>query len=98
MPGTTLTIRGGFERGPLERTPRNVALWELAREVGAEMGLELEQAAVGGGPDGNLTSAYTATLDGLGRGGDGAPARHEHVVISKMVERSALLAALLMRA
>lgn len=97
LPGTTLTIRGGFERGPLERTPRNVALWELAREVGAEMGLALEQAAVGGGSDGNLTSAYTATLDGLGPVGDGAHARHEHVVISKMAERAALLAALLMK-
>ncbi|HRO25373.1 MAG TPA: M20 family peptidase, partial [Promineifilum sp.] len=45
----------------------------------------------------NLTSLHTATLDGLGPVGDGAHARHEHVVISKMVERSALLAALLMK-
>jgi len=97
LPGTTLTIHGGFERGPLERTPRNVALWELARQTGAEMGLALEQAAVGGGSDGNLTSAHTATLDGLGPVGDGAHARHEHVLISKMIERGALLAALLMK-
>ncbi len=96
-PGTTLTISGGFERGPLERTPRNVALWQLARQVGAEMGLALEETAVGGGSDGNLTSAYTATLDGLGPVGDGAHARHEHVVIAKMVERAALLAGLLLR-
>ena len=97
LPGTTLTIDGGFERGPLERTPRNVALWELAQQTGAEMGLALEQAAVGGGSDGNLTSAHTATLDGLGPVGDGAHARHEHVLISKMIERGALLAALLMK-
>ena len=97
LPGTTLEIRGGFDRPPLERTPRNVALWELARATGAEMGLELEEAAVGGGSDGNLTSLYTATLDGLGPVGDGAHARHEHVIIPKLVERSALLAALMMR-
>ena len=96
-PGTTLTVTGGFERGPLERTPRNVALWETAREVGAAMGLALEETAVGGGSDGNLTSAYTATLDGLGPVGDGAHARHEHVVISGMIERAALLAGLLLR-
>lgn len=96
-PGTTLTVSGGFERGPLERTPRNVALWQLARQVGAEMGLALEETAVGGGSDGNLTSAHTATLDGLGPVGDGAHARHEYVVISKMVERAALLAGLLLR-
>ena len=95
-PGTTLTVTGGFERGPLERTPRNVALWETAREVGTALGLALEETAVGGGSDGNLTSAYTATLDGLGPVGDGAHARHEHVVISKMVERAALLAGLVM--
>ena len=97
LPGTTLTITGGFDRAPLERTPRNAALWELARETGAEMGLVLEEAAVGGGSDGNLTSAHTATLDGLGPVGDGAHARHEHVIISKMVERSVLLAALMMK-
>lgn len=98
LPGTTLEISGGFERGPLERTPRNVALWELARETAAEMGLAVEEAAVGGGSDGNLTSAFTATLDGLGPVGDGAHARHEHVVIPKMIERTALLAALLLKA
>ena len=96
-PGTSLDINGGFERGPLERTPRNVALWELARATGAEMGLTLTETAVGGGSDGNLTSAHTATLDGLGPVGDGAHARHEHVLISKMIERGALLAALLLK-
>lgn len=97
LEGTTLEITGGFDRPPLERTPRNAALWELAQATGAEMGLALEETAVGGGSDGNLTSPHTATLDGLGPVGDGAHARHEHVVISKMVERSALLAALLMK-
>ncbi len=97
LEGTTLEITGGFDRPPLERTPRNAALWELACETGAEMGLALEETAVGGGSDGNLTSPHTATLDGLGPVGDGAHAHHEHVVISKMVERSALLAALLMK-
>ncbi len=97
LEGTTLEIIGGFDRPPLERTPRNAALWELARDIGAEMGLALEETAVGGGSDGNLTSLHTATLDGLGPVGDGAHARHEHVVISKMIKRSALLAALLMK-
>lgn len=96
LEGATIEITGGFDRPPLERTPRNAALWELTREIGATMGLALEETAVGGGSDGNLTSPFTATLDGLGPVGDGAHARHEHVIISKMVERSALLAALLM--
>jgi glutamate carboxypeptidase len=97
LEGTTLEMTGGFDRPPLERTPRNAALWELARAAGEELGLALEDTAVGGGSDGNLTSLHTATLDGLGPVGDGAHAHHEHVIISKMVERSALLAALLMK-
>lgn len=96
LEGATVEMSGGFDRPPLERTPRNAALWELARETGARMGLALEETAVGGGSDGNLTSPFTATLDGLGPVGDGAHARHEHVLISRMIERSALLAALLM--
>ncbi|MBP9502452.1 MAG: M20 family metallopeptidase [Candidatus Promineofilum sp.] len=97
LAGTTLEITGGFDRPPLERTPRNAALWEMARATGVEMGLALEETAVGGGSDGNLTSPFTATLDGLGPVGDGAHASHEHVIISRMVERSALLAALLLK-
>lgn len=97
IPGTTVAVSGGFDRPPLERTPRNAALWELARSTGAELGLALEGTAVGGASDGNFTSAYTATLDGLGPVGDGAHARHEHLIIPRMPERAALLAALMLQ-
>ena len=60
------------------------------------LGLSLEQGMAGGGSDGNFTSLYTATLDGLGAVGDGAHARHEFLFIEKMIERSALLALLLL--
>lgn len=83
-------------RPPLERTPRNRALWHDAREVGACLGLDLEEGIAGGGSDGCLTSPFTATLDGLGPVGDGAHADHEHVVIDRMPERAALLAGLLL--
>ena len=59
---------------------------------------ELEEAQAGGGSDGNTTSRYTATLDGLGAVGDGAHARHEHLRIGATLERAALLAMLLMQA
>lgn len=96
LPGTRVTITGGFDRPPLERTPANQALWRLAERVGAEFGWTLEQCAVGGGSDGNFTSIHTATLDGLGPVGDGAHAAHEHVVVAELPKRSALLARLLM--
>ena len=60
------------------------------------MGLELEEALAGGGSDGNFTSLYTATLDGLGAVGDGAHARHEYLCLDRTIEHAALLTLLLM--
>jgi glutamate carboxypeptidase len=94
--GTSLEISGGMEAPPLERTPRNRKLWEAAQAAATRLGIEVGEAISGGGSDGNTTSQYTATLDGLGPLGDGAHARHEHVIIAQMPERAALLAELLM--
>jgi glutamate carboxypeptidase len=95
-PGTTLQIEGGFGRPAMEKTPANRRLWTLACELGSELGLELEEGMAGGGSDGNTTSLYTATLDGLGAVGDGAHAHHEHLVLGRSLERAALLTMLLM--
>ena len=94
--GTSIHVEEGIGILPLERTPRNRALWEVAVGAGARLGLELDEMTAGGGSDGNTTSQYTATLDGLGAIGDGAHATHEAVLIDGMVERAALLAELLM--
>ena len=90
-----LRIEGGFRRPPLEPTPRNRKLWQSALSAAADLGIEIEEAQVGGASDGNFASALTATLDGLGAVGDGAHAQHEHVVLERMPERAALLACLL---
>lgn len=92
---TSLRIEGGFGRPPMERTPRNQKLWLLARDIAKSMDLTLDQATAGGGSDGNTTSLYTATLDGLGTVGDGAHARHEFIFKDKLIERTALLTMLL---
>jgi glutamate carboxypeptidase len=93
--GASIAIEGGFRRPPLERTARNRALWEAARAAAKTLGIPLEEAAVGGASDGNFTSRYAATLDGLGGVGDGAHAAHEHVLVARLPERAALLATLL---
>jgi len=94
-PQAKLEITGGVNRPPMERMMA-IALFRQARELGRQMGLELKEAATGGGSDGNFTAALgIPTLDGLGGTGDGAHARHEHVVISELPQRAALLAALM---
>ncbi len=94
--GVKIEVQGEFGRPPLERTPRNMVLMELAREAGASLGLQLEEGLAGGGSDGNTTSMYTSTLDGLGPVGDGAHAAHEFIIIDRWIERCALLALLVL--
>ena len=96
VPGTELEIEGRIGRPPLEATPRNRHLWSRAQEAADALGIELDEGAAGGGSDGNWTSLYTATLDGLGAVGDGAHAVIEHVVEEKMPERAGLLACLIL--
>jgi len=94
-----LEISGGVNRPPLERTPKVAALYKKASEIAKELGWRLEEAAVGGGSDGNLTAALgIPTLDGLGGVGEGAHASHESVIISELPRRTALLAELIERA
>jgi glutamate carboxypeptidase len=94
-PGVTADVEGGFDRPPLEPTSASEALYETARRLAADLGLELGAARVGGGSDGNFTAAAgIPTLDGLGPRGDGAHARDEHVLVADLPLRAALLAAL----
>jgi glutamate carboxypeptidase len=94
-PEAKLEITGGINRPPLERK-MTMALFAKASELGRQMGLELKEASTGGGSDGNFTAALgIPTLDGLGGTGDGAHARHEHVILRELPQRAALLAALM---
>ena len=93
--GVRLRVEGAIGRPSMEATPRNQALWEQAKDLGGELGLDLASARAGGGSDGNTTSQYTATLDGLGPVGDGAHAVHEFLYVDETLERTALLAMLL---
>ena len=92
----TMTIEGGLNRPPLEFTEQNQALFNEAQTVMASLGLDLEGAVVGGGSDGNFTSALgVPTLDGLGSVGAGPHARFEHIRLGETLDRLALLTALL---
>ena len=89
----SLTVTGGINRPPMQRTRGTVNLFQKARSLAAEIGIELDEAATGGASDGNFTSALgVPTLDGMGAVGEGAHARHESVLIEHLAPRTALLA------
>lgn len=95
-PETQLLVQGGWNRPPMERTATG-AIFERAREIGALLGMELQEGGTGGGSDGNFTAALgVPTLDGLGILGNGAHADHEHIVVDQIPVRAALLTALLL--
>jgi glutamate carboxypeptidase len=95
-PVCKLEVTGGINRPPMERRPGTVALYKQARKLAAELGFQLDEAATGGGSDGNFTAALgVPTLDGLGAVGEGAHAAHESILIEHLVPRTALLASLI---
>jgi len=96
--GAQLTVTGGFDRPPLERSQGVAKLFEAAKDVAKELGLTLQEGSAGGGSDGNFTAALgVPTLDGFGAVGDGAHALHEHVEIAALAPRAAVIAGLMAR-
>jgi len=92
----SLTVTGGINRPPMERKPGTVRLYQRAKLLAAELGIELGEAATGGASDGNFTAALgIPTLDGMGAVGEGAHAQHESIVLEHLAPRTALLAGLL---
>ena len=91
-----LRLEGGINRMPMERTAGVAALYKKARAIAEQIEWKLEEAAVGGGSDGNFTAGMgIPTLDGLGGAGQGAHAIHEHIVISELPRRALLLAGMI---
>lgn len=92
----TLSLEGGINRLPMERNAGVVALYRKAQAIAKQIDWELEEAAVGGGSDGNFTAGIgIPTLDGMGGVGEGAHAVHEHILISELPRRALLLAGMI---
>jgi glutamate carboxypeptidase len=93
-----VTVEGGLNRPPLERTEGVAALYGLARQIASGIGIELGETSVGGGSDGNFTAGLgVPTLDGIGAVGEGAHAVNESILIDRIADRIALLARLVSR-
>jgi glutamate carboxypeptidase len=91
-----LSVKGGINRMPMERNAGVAALYRKAQAIAKQIDWKLEEAAVGGGSDGNFTAGIgIPTLDGMGGVGEGAHAVHEHIAISELPRRALLLAGMI---
>jgi len=92
----TITITGGLNRPPMERSAGIAKLFATAKALARELGIEIEESLTGGGSDGNFTAALgIPTLDGLGAVGEGAHATNESILVDRIADRTALIAKLL---
>lgn len=96
-PDITFEITGQMNRPPFAQSEEGVSLFDAAAEIAAQLGITLEGVVTGGGSDGNFTAALgVPTLDGLGADGAGAHTFDEHIFVSSLAPRTALLANLMM--
>ena len=96
-PRVTVEMLGGVNRPPMERNSGVTALYEKAREAASSFGYELGETQVGGASDGNFVAALgVPVLDGLGIAGDGAHTLHEHILVSDIAKRAALVTLLML--
>jgi glutamate carboxypeptidase len=94
--GTTVTVTGGLNRPPMPRDATMSATFTRAQQIADSIGMTLSEGSTGGGSDANLVAPLgVPVLDGLGAQGNGAHSEREHVILSSLPERAALLAALL---
>lgn len=94
--GVRIEIEQGLVRPVAEPHEGTMRLYEHARMLAGEIGLEFGHCQSGGGSDGNFTGALgLATLDGLGVAGAGAHTFEEHLLVSSLVPRCRLLAGLI---
>lgn len=94
-----LSLKAAFESltPPMEKTKASEELFQRARAVAKALGLRLRGGKSGGGSDASIAANLgVPTLDGLGPDGDGIHAEHEHLLLSSLVERTALLTRLLL--
>jgi glutamate carboxypeptidase len=83
---------------PMEKTEASAELFSRIKEIASSLNMELSGGKTGGGSDASIASGMgIPTLDGLGPDGDGIHAENEHLLLSSLVERTALLTEILIQ-
>ena len=89
-------VTRGVTRPVWEPDQGTMRLYEVARGIARDLGVELTHESAGGGSDGNFTGAMgIATLDGLGAIGEGYHTLEEYIDVESLVSRGCLFAGLL---
>ncbi|MBR9885010.1 MAG: hydrolase, partial [Oceanospirillales bacterium] len=96
--GIKAELHGNFTRKPKILSTANLALFELARDSGAQLGLNLDWKPTGGCCDGNnLAAAGVPNIDTLGVQGGKIHSSDEYMIVSSLTQRAKLSALILMR-
>jgi glutamate carboxypeptidase len=96
--GAQIIVEQSFNRPAKPMTPATMALAEHARATAEALGQTLPFASTGGVCDGNiLQDAGLPTIDTLGVRGGGLHTEQEWIDLRSLVERSQLLACLILR-
>lgn len=96
-PRCSIQVTGGVF-SPMERTDGVARIFNLAKSISGKLGVDLGETGVGGASYGNMTAPMgIPTLDGIGAVGEGAHAMHESVLVDRIADRAALIAALVHR-
>lgn len=91
-PDVRLEAEGGINRPPFLRSPAVARLYSAAADLAGSLGFHLPETQRGGVSDGNFAAALgRPVLDGLGCGGHGAHAEAEHIRVSTIAPRAALI-------
>ena len=89
---TSAELSGGVVFPPMVQTAGSKRLFEALRAAGRQLGLDLRGTTTGGGSDGNTTSQFTPTLDGMGPRGSEAHSEREYMEVATLAERTKVLA------
>ncbi len=90
-------VTRGVTRPVWEPNEKTMAMYEKAKALAKQLGIDLKHESSGGGSDANFTGARgIASLDGLGVCGSGAHTLQEHVLVESLPQRAKLFTGLLM--
>ncbi len=96
LQGAGISVTGGWNRPPMERSPLIRETFEKARSIADKIGLSLTEGGTGGGSDANFVAPLgIPILDGLGAIGKGAHSSDERVEKGTLPARTALISALI---